>query len=370
MSDLAVYDVAKSTAVQQAELPQPRGASWKPVALAAYMVSSYQRPRPTVGSITDSDVALFMPGRLNTLFGESGGGKTFYMLHVMKEEMDKGNDVVYVDYEDAPDTAIFRLRQLGADDTTMLGHLIYIRPTEKWGPRTEQELHKSLTGRNVTLVVLDSVGESIATDGYNPNADEEVARWFSGAARFFAKSVGAAVVLLDHVTKANIKNRDADHAAGSLRKRAAIDGAAYSLHVITPASKNKDGEFEFITRKCRNGWRSNGSVAANVKMLNGQNGTVTFAVTQPTDTTPKPFSPTRCMEKVSEFLKLRETAQSKSEIARNIKYGNDIVSAAIDSLVREGFCTQTIGPRKAKMIQFVKDYVTDALVTTGLENPF
>ena len=346
-----------------------RGDSWKPVTLADYMASSYQKPQPTIGTVTNSDVGLFYPGRLNSVFGESGSGKTFFMLHVMKEEMDKGNDVVYIDYEDAPETAIHRLRQLGADDTTILDHLIYIRPNEKWNPRIEAELGTTLAARNVTLTVLDSVGESIATDGYNPNADEEVARWFNGSPRFL-KSLRAAVVLLDHVTKANVKNKDADHAAGSLRKRAAIDGAAYGIVVITPSSRHQDGESHIIPRKDRSGWRSRGNIAAVVKMLNGQNGKVTITVTQPADTTRQPFSPTRCMEKVSRLLEPLTEPMSKSEIARNLKYSNDIVSAAIDRLVAEGFCRQTEGPRKAKMISFVKAYADAVATSTEPGNPF
>jgi len=359
MSDVVVHSVAKNPQVNFIAQSQGRGTSWKPVALADYMAGSYQKPEPTVGSVANSDVGLFYPGRLNSVFGESGSGKTFFMLHVMKEEMEKGNDVLYIDYEDAPETAIHRLRQLGADDETIEDHLIYIRPNEKWTPRIETELGTTLAGRNVTLTVLDSVGESIATDGYNPNADEEVARWFNGSPRFL-KSLGVAVVLLDHVTKANVRNKDADHAAGSLRKRAAIDGAAYGIVVITPSSRHQDGESHIIPRKDRSGWRSRGSIAAVVKMLNGLNGTVAITVTQPTDATRKTLGPTRCMAKVSEYLGLQQTAQSKSEIARNVNFSPNVVSGAIDRLVNEGFCTQTDGPRKAKMIQFVKAYVAEA----------
>ncbi len=369
MSDVVVHSIVKSTQVNHVEQLQRRGSSWQPVTLADYMASSYQKPQPTVGSVANSDIGLFYPGRLNSVFGESGSGKTFFMLHVMREEMDNGNDVLYIDYEDAPETAIHRLRQLGVDDTTILDHLIYIRPNEKWSPRIETELGTALAGRNVTLTVLDSVGESIATDGYNPNADEEVARWFNGSPRFM-KSTGAAVVLLDHVTKANGKNKDADHASGSLRKRAAIDGAAYGVVVITPASRHQNGESLVIPRKDRSGWRTSGSVAANVKMLNGLNGQLTITVTQPAETTRQPFSPTRCMKEVSQYLALQQTAQSKSEIARNIKFSVNVVSAAIDRLVNEGFCIQTDGPRKAKMIQFVKAYEAESIDVASTGNPF
>lgn len=370
MSDVAVHSIATSTPSSSTVQPKRHGASWQPVTLADYMASSYKKATPTIGSVANSDVALFIPGKINTLFGQSGGGKTFFMLHVMKEEIDKGNDVAYVDYEDSPETAIQRLRQLGSTDQEILDHLLYIQPSEKWSPRAEQQLQQSLNSRKVSLVVIDSVGESIANDGYNPNDDKEVVHWFDGAVSYFSKTVGAAVVLLDHVTKANTKNRDVDHAAGSQRKRARIDGTAYSLHVITPSSRHKDGEFEFVCRKDRNGWRDENSVAAIVKMLNGQNGTVTFTVTQPTDTTRKPFSPTRCMEKISQLLQSQTEPMSKSEIARNIKNGNDIVSAAIDRLVAEGFCQQTEGPRRAKMIGFVKAYAEDVVNTGRQENPF
>lgn len=370
MSDVITPDIAALPTASSTNQTPRRGASWQPVDLAGYMSSSYQKPRPTIGAVDNSDIALFLPGRLSTLFGESGGGKTFFMLHVMKEEIDKGHDVVYVDYEDAAETAIHRLHQLGASNEEILRHLIYIQPREKWCPQAEKDLTQRLSGRDVRLVVVDSVGESIAVEGYNPNADDEVARWFSGAARYFTKEIGAAVVLLDHVTKANTRNRDNDYAAGSLRKRAAIDGAAYSLHVITPASRTSDGEFEFITRKCRNGWRTNGHIAASVRMVNGANGRVSFTVSQPGCVTRKPFSPSRCMKEVSAFLETEARAMSKSEIGKNIRFNTNVVSAAIDELVRGGYCTQTEGPRKAKLITFAKAYVDDGESAARSGNPF
>ncbi len=351
------------------------GDSWKPVDLSIVLAADYVKPRPLIGDVAGSDVAMFYPGRINTIFGDSGGGKTWYALYVMSEEMRAGHDVVLVDYEDSPDSAIARLEQIGVSQREILRHLIYIQPNEKWSLSAERALREALADRDISMVTLDSTGEALAVDGISPNADEEVAMWFRGSARFFSKEIGAAVVLLDHVVKSQESGRNSEFASGSGRKRAAINGAAYFLKVVEAPSKTTDGLFRLVTRKCRFGWRQHGSIACDVKMANtGTDDRVQFTVTQPSGTvTPSGgHRPTWYMERVSEFLEGETGPVSKNSIITSIGKKKPMASLAIQLLIDEGFCTVSEGPRNAKLITLVKPYRQVQADVQGdpADNPF
>lgn len=345
------------------------GDSWRPVDLSVVLAEGYEPPMPEVGCVSGAEICLFYRGRINALFGDSGGGKTWFALHVMAQHIDAGQDVILVDYEDHPASQVARLEQMGVAREAILDHLIYIQPSEKWSTSGERALAEALAGRDVAVAVLDSTGEALAVDGVSPNADEEVAKWFRGTARFLS-GLNAAVVLLDHTVKSRENARNTEFASGSQRKRAAINGAAYFLDVISAPSKTTDGHFKLLTRKDRFGWRKHGSVACEVRMENIGDAKVRFAVSQPAETsTPTgQFRPTWYMKAVSDFLATADGPKSKAAIIKGVGRKSAFVSAAIDRLAEEGFVSITDGPRGAKLVSWLKSYVDSDGDTD--ENPF
>jgi len=378
MSNADVFELETSAPVEVQRTTSERlrpGDSWKPVDLSVVLAADYVKPRPMVGTVEGSDIAMFYPGRINTIFGDSGGGKTWYALYIMSEQMRAGHDVVLVDYEDSPDSAIARLEQVGVSQREILRHLIYIQPNEKWSLSAERTLREAFADRDISMVTLDSTGEALAVDGISPNADEEVAMWFRGSARFFSKEIGAAVILLDHVVKSQEAGRNSEFASGSGRKRAAINGAAYFLKVVEAPSKTTNGLFRLVTRKCRFGWRQHGSIACDVTMENtGVGDNVKFTVTQPSSTsTPSGrLRPTWYMERVSEFLAAEKVPMSKNAIITSIGRKKTMSAVAIQLLLDEGFCTMSEGQRNAKLITLVKPYKEVQADVQGdpLDNPF
>jgi KaiC/GvpD/RAD55 family RecA-like ATPase len=342
----------------KAEKRRRPGDSWRPVDLSVVLADGYEPPMPDVGCVTGAEICLFYRGRINAIFGDSGGGKTWFALHVMAQHILAGEDVILVDYEDHPASQVARLEQMGVAREAILDHLIYIQPSEKWSQQGEHALAEALEGRDVAVAVLDSTGEALAVDGVSPNADEEVAKWFRGTARFLAQ-LDAAVILLDHTVKARENSRNTEFASGSQRKRAAINGSAYFLDVITAPSKCSDGQFKLLTRKDRFGWRKHGSVACEVLMTNVDDGQVRFQVSQPAETTTPTgqFRPTWYMKAVSEFLESADEALSKAKVVKGVGRKYAFVAAAIDRLAEEGFVTITDGARGAKLVKLVKPYV-------------
>lgn len=277
------------------------GLTWRPVDLAAVLAEGYEPPRPTVCLVEGSEYGLFFSGRINALFGDSGGGKTWVALYAIKEAIDSGSDAVLVDYEDHPAAAVARLEAIGVSRKAILKHLVYIQPQERWDRVAESNLVEGLAGRRVSIAAIDSTGEGMALDGINPNADDEVAMWFRGVARTLA-ALGAAVVLIDHVPKLQQGSRNTDFASGSQRKRAAVNGAAYYLEVLAAPARDADGKFKLVTRKDRFGWRKHGTIACEVEMKNREDGSIDFTLVQPEKREASSFRPTWTMEKLSQWI--------------------------------------------------------------------
>lgn len=337
------------------------GLTWRPVDLAAVLADGYEPPRPTMCLVEGSEYGLFYAGRINAIFGDSGGGKTWVALWAIKEIIQNGQDAVLVDYEDHPAAAVSRLEALGCTRKSILKHLIYIQPQERWNNIAEQNLIEGLAGRNVKFAAIDSTGEGMALDGVNPNADDEVARWFRGVARTLA-TMGAAVVLIDHVPKVQAGSRNTDFASGSQRKRAAVNGAAYYLEVISAPARDADGKFKLSTRKCRFGWRKHGTIACEVEMKNREDCSIEFTITQPEKREVSSFRPTWIMQKLSEWLE--KTGQPVSwRQAREAPVGRaggkadrGTIDAALACLRDDGF----ISWPKGKPIEHVSSYVASA----------
>lgn len=338
------------------------GSTWLPVDLEAIVASGFEPPRPDVCMVNGSEFGLFYAGRINAVFGDSGGGKTWLALYAIQQVMEAGRSAVLIDYEDHPAATVSRLEALGVSRKTIFKHLVYIQPQERWNPAAEKNLLSGLNNRDVAIAVIDSTGEGMAIDGINPNADDEVARWFRGAARTLS-GVGAAVVLIDHVPKGQQGGRNTDFQIGSQRKRAAINGAAYFLDVISAPSRDQDGKFKTITRKCRFGWRKHGTIACEVEMRNREDGSIEFIVTQPERReVASDFRPTWTMQKLSEWLSTLGQPVSWRQ-AREAPVGKGggkadrrTVDAALVCLRDEGY----ISWPKGKAMEHVSHYVEKA----------
>jgi hypothetical protein len=330
-----------------------RGDSWRPVDLAAVLSGEYEVPEPTVGAVDGAEQPLFYPGRINSVFGDSGSGKSWLLAFVISQVISDGRDAVVIDYEDTPSALAARLQQVGVDTDDILAHLIYISPQERWDGRAAGHLANGLSGRDVALAVIDSTGEGMAQDGVNPNSDDEVARWFQGAARTLA-GFGASVVLIDHVVKSRESARGVEFASGSHRKRAAINGAAYFLEAIVSPSRETDGLLKLVVRKDRFGWRKHGATAAEIRMVNQEDGNVTMTLVAPVGNTGGAWKPDLLMGRVCDVL--RETAEpmSRAAIKRSVTGKGQYIDVAIDHLLAGGNVTEKAGLRKSKLVELVR----------------
>jgi hypothetical protein len=227
------------------------GAPWTETTMGERLRAAYagdiERPTLTVGELPGGAAALFYPGKVSGIAGDSGSGKSWTALAASMAEARGGRPTIWIDYEDNADTLAVRMSELGWP--VELGD--YVRHVQASGSvsRGLARLRDGIASSNPAMVVIDSTGESLAGDGRNPNADEEVAAWFQELPRPLA-DLGPAVVLLDHLVK------DSDTGglwpSGSHRKRDAVNGIQYIVKVNTAFSRGKAGK---VTLNLREGSR-------------------------------------------------------------------------------------------------------------------
>jgi hypothetical protein len=236
------------------------GGSWStPVDLTPILDGTFVQPKPTILERTDG-VALFYPGTINGIHGESGLGKGWVALTAAAEQIRLGHAVVYLDLEDTLVSIASRLQIIGLTVKQITEHLIYLRPDEPTSKAGITGLVALIDEHRPTLVIIDSLGEAFGLDGIDENSDAEVAPWLRQVPRRLADA-GPCVIVVDHVTKA-LDNPL--YQKGSGRKRGAVGGAQYFVEAVKSLVQGGGGRLRLTTAKDRNGTHTRGAVAAEI----------------------------------------------------------------------------------------------------------
>lgn len=294
----------------------------------------YQPIVPTILAVTGS-IPLFYEARINSLFGESGGGKTWLALAAIAEQLRLGHHVLLVDYEDNPNGIAERLVLLGLEDEA-IGRLDYRNPTTALGLGVAALQARAEEG-TYSLIVIDSTGEAMAAGGTDSNADQEVATWFALVKHLTRLPGGPAVIVLDHIPK----DRDApsNYAIGSQRKRAAVSGAAYRVDTLKEPAKGKSGRLKLTVAKDRPGNRPKGTTAAEVEVDSTDVGVrleLHPSDAQAAAAAGEKFRPTVLMERVSRYLEAVPAASQRA-VERAVTGKASGIRKAIECLHEEGF---------------------------------
>lgn len=309
---------------------------WEPANLAEVLAADYQPPTPTICKRTDG-TALFYKGRINALFGESGSGKSWVAMATCAEQINQGNHVIYIDYEDHVGSVANRMIKLGCNPNQVMHQFHYINPMQPFGTLASIDLVELITTTHATLCVIDSTGEAMALDGAEPNSDDDTARWFRKLPRLLAHN-GPCVILLDHMPKSNEANQG--FAIGSQRKRAAIDGAAFRVEVGVAPVKGGEGHLKLVTAKDRGGYHQHGHKAAEIDITDTPTG---IAVTiKP----PGTGLPTILMGRISEYL-TAVGPQSQNNIQTNVAGNSAAIRTALQKLVDLGYVERTVRAGKS-----------------------
>jgi len=332
--------------------PPPADApSWGRIDLATYLDGSHVPQAPELMTRTDGQHLLYR-GRVHSLHGESESGKSWVALAEAAAQLNAGHQVLMLDFESDAATTVGRLLRLGVTPETVATRFDYRRPeADPDALGHEQAPWQQLLHARYTLAILDGVTEALAVYGITSKDNDEVTRWIRGTPRRLAATTGAAVVLVDHVTKdADTRGR---FAIGGQAKMAALDGAAYVVEVFEPLGIGLLGRVALRVAKDRPGgvrphagaWRKTDRTqeAAVVVIDSREHGRTDITIEPPrTDIADSPspgaddWQPTVLMAQVSDVLQKANAAMSRKGIETAVPGRAATKRRAIDALLEAG----------------------------------
>jgi hypothetical protein len=133
--------------------------SWRRVDLTPALRGEVVRVTPTVFR-RDDGARLFYRSRVNYLHSDSGDGKSMLLAFAAAQELQADHDVGWADFEDNEQVIVERLRMFGADDDAIAERFHYHRPTAPFDDAAVAEITHECREHDVTLFVIDSIGEA------------------------------------------------------------------------------------------------------------------------------------------------------------------------------------------------------------------
>lgn len=312
--------------------------SWTPEPLgrivAGIEAGEITGPAPKLLRRTDG-AALLYPGILHSLAGEPEAGKGWIALAACTEVLTGGGKALYIDFEDSAENVTHRLLALGTPGDVITGRLAYVAPDEAPEPGIVDALAADGPWE---IVVLDGMSEAYSLLGLDASSNQDVPAFLRALARPFART-GAAVVLIDHVTKD--RNTRGRYALGGGHKLAGVT-VAYTVDVITPPDRQNTGRARLIVQKDRHGHvraSADHGTAADVTITPEDGGSrVTVALDAPEHSIDAEgvWHPTRLMEKASKLIEGDE-GLTRNEVLEGVGGKKEYAVKALALLVSEGF---------------------------------
>lgn len=172
-------------------------------------------PQPRAMLLDDWLVAA----ELHWIAAEPAAGKTWLGLWLAWRVIREGGIVVWTDEELGVDTVAERLLALGATPDLIESNLVYLEYPGWQAARGDVNAWEALMkAARPSLVVIDTATDALAEAGVDENSGAEVTKWVKAYCEP-PRRIGAAVLVLDHVTKAD-KGARSGYAVGSRAKKA------------------------------------------------------------------------------------------------------------------------------------------------------
>lgn len=229
------------------------------------MLANGTLEQPTAEVVYRSDhVGMFYPGCTHTVFGEPGVGKSWVAQFSCAEQLKRGGHVLYLDYESNFRQVAQRLYNLGVPVSAMRERLTYRGATgDPANPSTTLEHpHTPHDGNTMaeaiytkftelieahpyTLAVIDGVASAMSAGGYDNNSNDDAVTFSRELPEFIANHSGAAVLMVDHVTKAAGNRR---YAMGAGQKLARVTGASFRADAIDTDDPNRHRLALYVTK--------------------------------------------------------------------------------------------------------------------------
>lgn len=344
-------------------------SSWLPVDLAAVLDGTRQPITPTLFPRIDG-VCLLYPGLTHSFHGESESGKSMLAQIETARLLGLGEHVLYLDFESDEVSVVERLRLFGASSDVIRELFAYVRP-ESNPSKTDRDRRawEALLARRFALAVIDGVTDALGLWNAETESNRDVTGWSRELPKLIADRTGAAVLMVDHVTKnADTRGR---FAIGGQAKLSALTGSAYTVAVATgkPLGRGLRGEIVVRVAKDRPGYVRNisGPMTADrtqetARITVDSTGDLPAVSVDAWRATPTnedgSFRPTSVMERVSKALESAGESLSDSKLKARIEgVRDDIRRQAVEALARDGYIEVTPGSiGKAKLHRSLRPY--------------
>jgi len=317
-------------------------SSWKPIALSDYYDGLFHEVKANILTRTDGK-SLIYAGKVHSIYGESESGKSWVAQIATAEMLRDDKKVIYIDFESDPQDIVKRLKALGVSRANLLQYFTYIRP-ETARSASDPYWEAILAPESAHLVIIDGVTESLTMWGGETVDNDSITKWMRQFPRTVANKSGAAVVLIDHITK-NSETRGR-FAIGGQAKLATIDGAAYIVEPIEVLSPGRVGSLTIRVTKDRIGdvrasagmWRkSDRTQEAAVLTIDSTKAQMQYVIGAPTSEDE--------LNERTEFKKLNEMAEfihnhagcSRRELNDGIRGDKALISERLETLISRGF---------------------------------
>lgn len=303
---------------------------------------------PTYSHRTDGH-ALFYTGKVNGIFGDPEGGKTWLAQTAIVEALDHGGTAAMIDVDhNGPNHTAARLLLLGARLTDLAD------PTRfrYYEPEDAEELNAAvadITRLAPHVVVIDSLGEALPMLGTSTNDGDEVTAAMRNLCTRPA-SAGSCVITIDHLPKSH-DARATGYAIGSIAKKRMIRGAYIRAEVRQQPTPGGIGRITLRIEKDTTGElhkTSPGKYAGTLTLDSTAEHTTRWTISrlEMPKNADGTFRPTNLMERVAAYIGDNEGC-STTDIEVHVQGKAKWLRDAISILVTEGHVTRYKGSRGA-----------------------
>ena len=228
--------------------PEPERSSWWAHDLSDVLSGAPVLDGPTHFARTDGVYGCYA-GEINGFIGAPESGKSWAALEESRQSLERGEHVVYLDFESSPAVMVERLRALGVPDEVIAAQVHYCTPQESYTGQGESDVTEMFRRWNPSTVVFDGVNIAMSLMGLKIDSNDDASE-FKRKVLDPLRSGGACLITVDHVKK----NDDGTPGAiGAQGKRAFITGVQLTFRVIKPFGRGQRGEIAITVDKDRRG---------------------------------------------------------------------------------------------------------------------
>lgn len=355
-------------------LTDRRETSWVEVDLGPILDGDVDPIVPAILQRSDGQPLLY-PGKIHAVNAEPEAGKSWLAQLASLQQIEHGraNHVLYIDFEADAIDVVGRLVAMGASRDAVLARFHYVRPDDPITTASRLRVQQIMDAYEPTFAVLDGVTEAMVQNGWSIKENDDIARFFTLLPRMLSRT-GAAVLLIDHVTKD--KESRGRWAIGGQHKLAGVDGAVYALEAAKPFGFGTEGVSKLRVEKDRHAWVRKlvpgvmRPIVAEFRLTSNEDGSETIAELRPPETASDgPFRPTHLMETMSRALEGVSDPLTQNAWLTVTSGNKGARLAAMERLIEEGYVEREQRGQRF-LHRSVKPYREDEDVPEIEEEPF